>query len=340
MREIDGARNGRDGAQPRGGSRAQRPDGRCARRAQSGAAIITVMLVVALVTVVVTALFWRSHVTVRSVENRLAMSQANWIQRVAIDWFRVMLMVDRRMPGALGNVDHLAEPWAAGLQPTEVDETVFAGANVRSREGRVATLSGWADDAQGRLNLTNLIDDPNGVWLEAFKRLLAQTGQSESLAVALRHRLRQSATRTVDGKPVAAQAGYYPFLRSRDLLRVPGFDASVIAAIDLYVVFLPIATPVNLNTCRPEVLAAVLEDMDVGTARNFAGPQATRLHTTLADAQRSLNYRDPLPPEVFSVNSSFFIVNGVIRYERIEALTQTLIQRQGNKVEVIWQYRS
>lgn len=310
------------------------------RTRQQGVAIITVMLVVALITVIVASLFWRTHIGVRSIENRLALTQADWIQRAAIDWSRVVLMADRRAPGALANVDHLAEPWALPVPDTVVDETVFAGGTVASRDGRSAVLSGWMDDAQGRLNLTNLINDPQGVWLAAFRRLLVQAGQSESLAVAVRDRLRLSATRNVDGKVVPPQPGYYPLLRSRDLLRIPGFDPAVVAAIDLHVVILPISTPVNINTCRPEVLAAMLENMDVATARNLAGPNAVRLYKSLAEAQQAFNYRDPLPPDRFAVSSNFFIVNGAIRYERIEALTQTLVQRQGNKVEVIWQFRS
>jgi hypothetical protein len=39
-------------------------------------------------------LFWRQHVAVRSIENRLALAQTRWIERAAVDWARVILQVD------------------------------------------------------------------------------------------------------------------------------------------------------------------------------------------------------------------------------------------------------
>ena len=44
--------------------------------AQRGAAIVTALLVVTLASIVVSGLFWREHVSVRSVENRLALAQS------------------------------------------------------------------------------------------------------------------------------------------------------------------------------------------------------------------------------------------------------------------------
>ena len=46
-----------------------------------------------------------------------------------------------------------------------------------------------------------------------------------------------------------------------------------------------------------------------------------------------------LDPALLSVGSSFFLVTGVIRYDRVESQTETLLQRKNNDVEVIWQLR-
>ncbi len=41
-----------------------------------------------------------------------------------------------------------------------------------------------------------------------------------------------------------------------------------------------------------------------------------------------------------SVNTSYFLVRGFVRYDRVDAQTETLIERMGNKVTVVWQQRS
>ena len=80
---------------------------------------MTAILVVMIATLIVSSLFWREHITVRSVENRLALAQTNWIERVILDWVRVVLRLD----GATGQIDHLQETWAQGVPPTKIDET-------------------------------------------------------------------------------------------------------------------------------------------------------------------------------------------------------------------------
>ncbi|UCE30239.1 MAG: type II secretion system minor pseudopilin GspK, partial [Burkholderiales bacterium] len=149
------------------------------RARSGGAAIVTVLLVVTLVSVIVSGLFWRQHVTVRSVENRLALAQARWIERAALDWARVILRDDIRR----GNVDHLGEPWAVPVAETRLDETVTGGASIGT-SSEEAFLAGRILDAQGLFNINNLA--PGGVpsedEYEAFRRLLELLGQPRGLA--------------------------------------------------------------------------------------------------------------------------------------------------------------
>ena len=59
----------------------RRPVRTPAVRRQAGAAIVTALLVVTLAAVIVSALFYRESVAVRSIENRLAISQTRWVER-------------------------------------------------------------------------------------------------------------------------------------------------------------------------------------------------------------------------------------------------------------------
>ncbi len=305
---------------------------------QRGAAIVTALLVVTLATIVVSGLFWREHVTIRSVENRLAIAQTRWIERAAIDWAKVILRADR------GNVDHLGEAWAVPVAETRLDETVTAGAKISDAQTS-ALLAGQMFDAQARLNLNNLSQAglPSQKHVAALRKLLSVVGKPESLADLVLARLQQSQTRVVDGKSVAPAA--LPMLKVADLRTVAGFDDGVIAALEPFVVFLPRQTTVNVNTAPAEVIAAVAPPVDLASAKRLVSQRERTFFADLTQADRILGARadgsgSGLDASMLSVGSNYFLVVGVIRYDRVEAQTETLLEKNQGKVDVVWQRRS
>lgn len=304
-------------------------------RRERGAAIVTALLVVTLAAVVVSSLFWREHVTVRSVENRMALAQARWIERAALDWARVILRADLRT----GPVDHLGEPWAVPVMDTRLDETVTAGAKL-DEGARTALLAGQIRDAQARFNLSALAGAngaPSEPHVKVLRKLLSVLGRAESGADLIVGRVLQSVPRTVDGKVVPAQR--VPLTRVADLLDVPGLDPAVVAALEPHAIVLPRPTPVNLNTAAPEVLAAAIEPLDLSSARRFVSRRERTFYRTLDQAAGDIDGRPVLNPAVLAVGSSFFVVTGVIRYDRVESQTDTLLERMSDRVEVVWQLR-
>jgi general secretion pathway protein K len=304
-------------------------------RSQRGAAIITAMLVVTLASVVVAGLFWREHVAVRSIENRLALAQGRWIERAALDWAKVILTADQRT----GPVDHLGEPWAVPVMDTRLDETVTAGAKL-NEGARSALLAGQITDAQGRFNLASLATAsglPSERHVKALRRLLSVVGKPESAADLVVARVLQSVPRTADGRTVPAQRP--PLMRLADLLDVPGIDPTVVAALEPYVIVLPRSTPVNVNTAGPEVLAAMVEGLDVSGARRFVARRERTFYRQVSDAATDMGNPPAIDPALLSTGSSFFLVTGVIRYDRVESQTETLLERMSGRVEVVWQLR-
>jgi general secretion pathway protein K len=302
---------------------------------QRGAAIITAMLVVTLASVVVSGLFWREHVAVRSIENRLALAQNRWIERAALDWAKVILRGDLRA----GPVDHLGEPWAVPVLDTRMDETVTAGAKL-NEGARNALLAGQISDAQARFNLTSLANT-NGLRsdpaVKAFRKLLSVVGKPESVADLVVERVLQSQPRNLDGRPVPAQRP--PMTRLADLLDIPGLDPSVVPALEPHAIVLPRATTVNVNTAGAEVLAAMIEPLDLSSARRFVARRERTFYRTIEQAANEIDGRPSLNASLLSVGSSFFLVSGVIRYDRVESQTETLLERMSDRVEVVWQLR-
>ena len=304
------------------------------RAAAKGVAIVSVLLVVALATLIVSALFFREQIAVRSVENRLLLSQGRWIERAALDWAKVILLAD----GRSGPVDHLQEPWATPVAETQLDETVTAGARLREGE-RAPLLMGQMFDAQGRMNLTNLElgGKPSEVYLDALRRLLEILRLPVSLADTLTERVLLSRQPLVDGKP--APPTMLPPQRLEDLLGSPGFDEETVAALVPFVVFLPRVTPLNLNTAPAEVIGAMVPGIDLAAAQRFVAKRERTFFSNLAAAGTQFDNQPTLSSQLFSVGSSYFLVHGMVRFGRVESVSDTLLERSGQKVEVVWQRR-
>jgi len=316
--------------------------------AQRGVAIISILLVVTLATLVVSGLFWREMVTVRSVENRLALAQVRWIESAVLDWAEVVLRVDKNSTGA---VDHLGEIWALPVAETRLDETVTGGARLSDAE-RPAMIAGQMFDAQSRLNLNNLViaGAPSVPHREAFERLLGMLGRPESLAALLQQRLQQAFPPTIEGKRLQPSA--LPLLKVSDLRAVPGFDGATVEVLAPFVTFIPKtvrlprgvanteSSKININTASAEVLAATVAGIDLQAARSFVEGVRQRTFFASLDVARSMLDGSPtLPPNMLSVGSEFFLVSGMVRFDRVESQSESLLYRGTGRVERVWQHR-
>jgi general secretion pathway protein K len=312
------------------------------RGRQRGAAIVTALLIVALATTIVSALFARQSATVRTIENRLAITQARWIERAAIDWARVILRQDARS----SSTDHLGEPWAVPVADTRVNASVGAGGALDSG-ATPATLSGQILDMQGRFNLANVV--PGGrvdpVEAAALATLLTLVGQPSSLAEPLIARL-VAATPVVKetagvGSVNPSRPTAFPIRRAADLLTVPGFDAVAVAALEPLIVMLPRAAPLNINTASAEVIAARTSGMELSQARAFVAARERIPFRDLTDANQAYEPQAQIfKAERWGVTSAWFLVRGAVRYDRIESRSDTLLERKGRElVELVWQDR-
>jgi general secretion pathway protein K len=299
-------------------------------------------LIVALATTIVSALFARQSATVRTIENRLAITQARWIERAAIDWARVILRQDARS----SSTDHLGEPWAVPVADTRVNASVGAGGALDSGS-TPATLSGQILDMQGRFNLANVV--PGGrvdpVEAAALATLLTLVGQPSSLAEPLIARL-VAATPVVKetagvGSVNPSRPTAFPIRRAADLLTVPGFDAVAVAALEPLIVMLPRAAPLNINTASAEVIAARTSGMELSQARAFVAARERIPFRDLTDANQAYEPQAQIfKAERWGVTSAWFLVRGAVRYDRIESRSDTLLERKGRElVELVWQDR-
>ena len=304
---------------------------------QRGVAVVTALLLTTLAVTIVASLFWQQQLQVRSIENQRLQLQKQWVLRGALDWARLILRED----GRNSKIDELNEPWAITLAPTRLDQYVESA--TASGDTGSAMLSGSIQDAQGRFNLTNLIDlsdlakqeGINQSALEAFARLLTSLRQDPALAKVIAQHMvaaaRASLNSQADGvRPIR-------FVQLDDLLALPGCTPPMINAIRPQTVILPAATPLNINTASPEVLAARVPGLSLADASAVVNSRRQTAFQVVADlAKRLSDQAKSLDDGSLSVASNYFLVNGAVTIRSAKLEIEALVERQPTATRLLW----
>jgi len=221
-------------------------------------------------------------------------------------------------------VDHLGEPWALRLPPMPVDN------------GR---LAGFIEDQQGEFNLNNLVNDGkvNLRQLAHFRHLLTILDLPADLADALADWL------DADSEPQprgGAEDSYYlklarPYLAANrplvdvsELALVRGFDDKARARLRPFITALPRFTAVNVNTASPEVLAAVIEGLNLDGARALVAKRERAYFRNNADFLSQLPTEAVAPVDDIAVSSAYFMATMRVTIGGAEAHGSALLARE------------
>lgn len=288
---------------------------------QRGAAVVMAMLVVAIAAMMVTGVFQRQSIMVRTLENTVAASQVHWLMAGAVDWVRVILREDARASGT----DHLAEPWAVPLAQTRLNDD----------ERDPAWLSGMIEDAQSRINLRNLVgaEDPVEQEIAVLARLLAIVGENERLAapIAQQVQLRFSGE---NGALPGAQV--LPATIDDIEFASPRLRAAV-AKLKPYLTVLPVPTPVNANTATAEVLAARFTNLSLADARRLVASRDRATFKDIADVMSRLgDVSMTTESGTVAVASRFFVLEGSVEYRKAKLHQLALLRREAGRVDIVW----
>ncbi|UCH49322.1 MAG: type II secretion system minor pseudopilin GspK [Betaproteobacteria bacterium] len=288
---------------------------------QNGAAVVMAMLVVAIVAMMVTGVFYRQSIMLRNLENVTASSQARWLMAGAVDWIRVILREDARA----SSTDHLGEPWAVPLAQTRLNDD----------ERDPAWLSGEIHDGQSRINLRNLVGSQEPVEAEVavLGRLLALVGENERLAEPIAQLVQ---SRFADADDAASPSRLLP--ASFDDLEFTDTRLQAAAEkIRRYVIVLPVPTPVNANTAPAEVLAARFDGLRLVDAQRLVASRDRAAFKDLTDVVSRLgDVSLTAPAGTVVVASRFFVLEGSIEYRRARLHQRALLKRETGRVDVVW----
>ncbi len=288
------------------------------------------MIIVVLIVTLASSMVWQQWRAVQVEVADRARNQSAWILSGALDWARLILREDAR-----GNVDHLGEPWAVPLAEARLSTFLAADKN-NTDDGPEAFLSGSITDAQSRYNVTNLVDQQKGsidpLEFAAFERLCQNLGINASVASLVASGLRDALAPAGSGN---ASAPLLP--QSVAQLSWLGIDAASLELLAPYVVILPVATPVNVNTASAEVLVAVIKGNDHATAERLLQVRQRSPFEDMKKFEAQVPSLAPLAarPQL-SVNSSFFEVRGRLRLsDRLLEETSLLQRVQGRQIDVL-----
>ena len=319
------------------------------RPRQRGAALLTAMIIVALIATVAAGMVWQQWRAIQVEAAERAQVQAQWILQGALDWARLILREDARTD----KVDHLGEPWAVPLAEARLSTFLAADRDNNSavEEGLDAFLSGSIQDAQARYNLRNLVVQGKVVPAEraSLQRLCELLGLPAQVGQLIAEGLRQS-TLGASGEVQGDEAGSASNSNTnggsvQDQPLPPpgvaqltwlGLDEATVQRLTAHVVLLPQPTPINLNTASREVIAAVLPGVDLGAAERLVQARQRRALEKLEDAQAALGAGTPaLEAQRADVKTAYFEVTGMMRLEQLAVAQRSLLERRGREVKVL-----
>jgi general secretion pathway protein K len=292
--------------------------------AQRGAALLTAMIIVTLVATLAASMIWQQWRAVEVETAERARTQSAWILAGALDWARLILREDARAGGA----DHLGEPWAVPLAEARLS-TFLAADRSNTEDAPDAFLSGRIADAQARYNLRNLVDANAVIEHEqrTLERLCETAGVAPELAARIAKALRDALTHESMTAPADVDTPLIP--RTVAQLAWLGVDSEALTRLRPYVTLLPRRTALNLNTAQREVIAAVIEGVDLGSAERLVQSRQRTPIQSLDAAKALLPSTVQLDRSRVDVASTFFEVHGRLRLGDRALEQRSLVERRG-----------
>lgn len=300
---------------------------------QSGAAIVLALLTLVLVAGIASFVVKDFGATMASISGRHDQAQARLLARGAVDWARNVLAEDARTSA----IDHYNEIWATRVPPTPVEE---------------GEVGGELDDLSGHFDLNGLarggVTDQDQV--AAYTRLLAELGipanSSAALVASLIEWVNAGGTIKVGGGEserdvammTATKSPGAPLVDVDELKQISGYSADLVSRLRQFVVALPTAAPLNVNTASAEVLVAVVPGLGIDNARILVAQRQTLPFKDTADFAARLQRTGAVPGKVrLSVAGRYFLASVRARYGQSTTRMQALLDRQKIWPEIIWQ---
>ncbi|OTG65213.1 type II secretion system minor pseudopilin GspK [Acinetobacter silvestris] len=278
-------------------------------KSQKGIALITILVMVALATIIAATIAKRQQSTFESTAYLMRQNQALYYAKSAEAFFAELLVQDS---DSSASVDYLQETWAQPMPAFPVED---------------GFVSGTLKDESGKFNLNTLLKSDgaeNPETKKFFEKLLVRVGLPAELSQAV---IDWQDPDDLTVGAMGAESNYYqglprPYLAANtqfhqieELKQVRGFEGAKFDLIAPYISALPeISTKINVNTAEPLLLASLDEKIDVNTVTSAIQAKQNKLeHFSNVNELMVIPPFDSvnpeakaLAPQVFDVKSNYF----------------------------------
>ncbi len=239
---------------------------------QQGIALITILVMVALATILAATIAKRQANTAENTAYLMRQNQSLLYAKSAEAFFSELLVDDAENAG---DIDHLQENWAKPMPAFPVED---------------GFISGTLQDESGKFNLNSLLNNdgtPNPQAKVWFEKLLVRVGLPEKLSEAVID-WQDADDETVGA--MGAEVSYYQglpqgylapnskFHSVEELKQVRGFEGQKYLQIADYVSAAPTSdSKVNVNTASAMLLASLDSKLDVNTVQQILQQRQAKL---------------------------------------------------------------
>lgn len=289
---------------------------------QRGTALVTALLIVALASVIATAMLKQQHIDIRRAENMVKGDQAILYLQAGENWVRQLLVKDQ----LASKIDSLNDNWA------KIDESLDI-------EGGSIQIN--VEDLQGRFNLNNLLDKegrPSKPDITQFRNLLAALELDPELTQPVLDwndaDINVSLPTGAEDQEYLALAQPYrtanaPFVSSSELMLVKGFSREIFDKLAPYITALPARVDINVNTASVPVLAAVL-GISLAEAEEVLGGRPEQGYQDIAEFRGEQALAGKAVQGV-GVTSQFFMTRVIVELGRYNASQHSVIARDNKE---------
>lgn len=289
---------------------------------QKGVALITVMLILALATILAVSMSSRQQLDIHRSANIFNFEQAYQYVLGAESWAKQILKRDQED----NQIDSFNDDWATVLPPLPI-------------EG--GQMSGQIEDLHSRFNINNLVQDdkPQPLYIERFKRLLRTLELNEDLSAVIVDWLDFNEETGFSGAEDNEYLNLTPPYRASnqemedvsELLLIKGFDFEIYEKLRPFVCVLKSNTAINVNTASAEVLSSIVKDITLEDAKSLVEDRNKEAHKKLEDfLQHPIIKEKKVNKDGLSVSSNYFQLNSTAQIERISVEYTTLLQRDSS----------
>ena len=304
---------------------------------QKGIALITILMLVALATIIAATIAQRQTNTNENTAYLIRQNQSLSYAKSAEAFVSELLVQDAE---SNSKSDHLQETWAQPLPAFPIEGGYIAGQIV---------------DETGKFNLNSLLADdgtPNLQTQALFIELLKRVGLPVDLYQAVIDWQDQDDL-TIGA--MGAESNYYstltkpylpsnaPFHSVEELKKVRGFEAGNFQLIEAYVTAIPLnKTKINVNTAPAMILASLDEGIDLKSLENEIKQKQNNLEFfenidqlwELPSLSKVSAEKKKIAQDNFDVKSMFYRVNIEVMLSERQRYFSSYLMRNGNSVYV------